>query len=61
MVEINQIFCGLQYLVGLDGQAEACLKIWESIIHKEKKWVQLPMEATQMTSQMRHDLHKNCL
>ena len=37
MVEVNQFFCGLHYLVGLDDQAEACLKIWESIIHKDKK------------------------
>ena len=37
MVEINQFFCGLHYLVGLADQAETCLKIWESIIHKDKK------------------------
>ena len=37
MVEVNQFFFGLHYLVGLDDQAEACLKIWESIIHKDKK------------------------
>ena len=37
MVEVNQFFCGLHYLVGLADQAEACLKIWESIIHKDKK------------------------
>ena len=34
---MNQFFCELHYLVGLDDQAEACLKIWESIIHKDKK------------------------
>ena len=37
MVEVNQFFCGLHYLVGLVDQAEACLKIWESIIHKDRK------------------------
>ena len=37
MVEVNQFFCGLHYLVGLADQAEACLKIWESIIHKDRK------------------------
>ena len=37
MVEVNQFFCGLRYLVGLDDQEEACLKILESIIHKDKK------------------------
>ena len=37
MVEVDQFFCGLHYLVGLDDQAEAFLKIWESIIHKDKK------------------------
>ena len=52
MVEVNQFFCGLHYLVGLDDQAEACLKIWESIITKTKKQVHLPMEATQMVSQV---------
>ena len=37
VVEVNQFFCGLHYLVGLANQAEACLKIWESIIHKDRK------------------------
>ena len=37
IVEVNQFFCGLHYLVGLFDQAEACLKIWESIIHKDRK------------------------
>ena len=37
MVEVNQIFCGLHYLVRLTDQAEVCLKIWESIIHKNRK------------------------
>ena len=37
MVEVNKLFCGLHYLVGLADQAEACLKIWESIIHKDRK------------------------
>ena len=37
MVEINQFFCGLHYLVGLADQAEACLKMWESIIHEGRK------------------------
>ena len=37
MIEVNQSFCGLYYLVGLADQAEACLKIWESIIHKDQK------------------------
>ena len=37
MVEVNQVFCGLHYLVGLANQAEACLKIWENIIHKDQK------------------------
>ena len=37
MVEVNQFFCGLHYLVGLDDKAKAWLKIWESIIHKDKK------------------------
>ena len=52
MVEVSQFFFGLHYLVGLADQAEACLKIWESIIHKDQKWAQLPMEATQMVSQV---------
>ena len=37
MVEVNQFFCGLHYLVGLADQAKACFKIWESIIHKDRK------------------------
>ena len=37
MVEVNQFFCGLHYLVELVNQAEACVKIWESIIHKDRK------------------------
>ena len=37
MVEVNQFFCGLHYFVGLADQAEACLKIWESIIHNDRK------------------------
>ena len=37
VVDVNQFFCGLHYLVGLANQAEACLKIWESIIHKDRK------------------------
>ena len=37
MVEVNQIFYGLHYLVRLTDQAEVCLKIWESIIHKNRK------------------------
>ena len=37
MVEVNQFFCGLHYLAGLANQAEACLKIWESIIHKDQR------------------------
>ena len=37
LVEVNQFFCGLHYLVGLVDRAEACLKIWESIIHKDRK------------------------
>ena len=37
MVEVNQFFWGLHYLVGLDDQAEAYLKIWESLTHKDKK------------------------
>ena len=37
MVEINQFFCGLHYLVGLADQREACLKMWESIIHEDRK------------------------
>ena len=37
MVEVNQFFWGLHYLVGLADQAEACSKIWESIIHKDRK------------------------
>ena len=37
MVDVNQFFCGLHYLVGLADQADACLKIWESIIHKDRK------------------------
>ena len=37
MVEVNQFFCGLHYLVWLADQTEACLKIWESIIYKDQK------------------------
>ena len=38
MVEVNQFLFELHYyLVGLDDKAEAWLKIWESIIHKDKK------------------------
>ena len=37
MVEVNQFFCGLNYLVKLADQAKACLKIWESTIHKDRK------------------------
>ena len=37
MVEVNQFFCGLHYLVELVGQAEVCLKTWESIIHIDRK------------------------
>ena len=37
MVVVNQFSCGLHYLVGLADQAEACLKIWKSIIHKDQK------------------------
>ena len=37
MVEFNQFFFGLHLLVGLVDQVEACLKIWESIIHKDRK------------------------
>ena len=38
MVEVNNFFIGLHYcLVGLDNQAEAWLKIWKSIIHKDRK------------------------
>ena len=37
MVEVNQFFYGLHYLIELANQAEACLKIQESIIHKHKK------------------------
>ena len=37
MVVVNQFSCGLHYLVGLADQAEACLKIWESIIRKDRK------------------------
>ena len=37
MVEVNQIFCGLHYLVRLTDQVEVGLKIWESIIHKNRK------------------------
>ena len=37
MVEVNQFFWGLYYVVGLEDQAKTCFKIWESIIHKDKK------------------------
>ena len=37
MVEVNQFFCGLHYFVGLADQAEVCVEIWESIIHKDRK------------------------
>ena len=37
MVQVNQFFCGLHYLAGLANQAEACLKIWENIVHKHRK------------------------
>ena len=37
MVEINQFFCGLHYLVWLADQAEACLRMWESIILEGRK------------------------
>ena len=36
-LDVNQFFCGSHYLVGLVDQAELCLKIWESIIHKDRK------------------------
>ena len=37
IVEVNQFSFGLHYLVDLAGQAETCLKIWGSIIHKDIK------------------------
>ena len=42
MVEFNQFFFGLHLLVGLADQVEACLKIWESIIHKDRKVGSIP-------------------
>ena len=36
MVEVNQFFSGLGYLVGLADQAEVCWKTLENIIHKDR-------------------------
>ena len=31
---VNELFCGLHFLVGLADQAEACLKLWENVLFK---------------------------
>ena len=31
---VNEFFCGLQFLVGLADQVEACLKLWENVLFK---------------------------
>ena len=31
--KVNEFFCGLHFLVGLADQGEACLKVWENILH----------------------------
>ena len=37
MANVNQAFCGLHYLIGLAGQAETCLKVWERILFNDQK------------------------
>ena len=37
LTKVNEFFCGLHFIVGLADQAEACLKIWEGLLHGNEK------------------------
>ena len=34
-LNVNEVYYGLRFLVGMADQAEACLKVWESILFKD--------------------------
>ena len=36
LVRMSDFFCGLHYVVGLADQAEAALKVWDSILYEDK-------------------------
>ena len=35
--KVNEFFCGLHFIVGLADQSEACLKVWEGLLHGNEK------------------------
>ena len=35
ILNVNEFYCGLHFLVGMADQAEACLKVWEGILFKD--------------------------
>ena len=35
ILNVNEFYCGLHFLVVMVDQAEACLKVWESILFKD--------------------------
>ena len=37
MTKVNQFFCGLHYLVSLEDQPEACVKVWEEMLYPGQK------------------------
>ena len=35
ILNVNEFYCGLHFLVGMADQTEACLKVWEDILFKD--------------------------
>ena len=37
LLKINDLFCGLHFIVGLADQAEAALKVWDKLLYNDEK------------------------